>query len=164
MPQPGQAPCPGATRIGMAVVSFTEPPETFIFPVAGSKVQVVRPGEDSFLVTGLKIMRLHPPELAIDWSALPEVPEAWSAIVRSALPEALEVISSLIEAAGCEDAVTASVPEKDVPCGICRIRCIRARSDAVVIERRGVRRECSLKRARASSTKIVLAAETVDPA
>ena len=54
MPQPGQAPCPGATRIGMAVVSFTEPPETFIFPAAGSKVQVVRPGVDSSIVTGLK--------------------------------------------------------------------------------------------------------------
>ena len=114
MPQPGQAPCPGATRIGMAVVSFTEPPETFIFPVAGSKVQVVRPGEDSSFVTGLKYCGCIA-GAAIDWSALPEVPEAWSAIVRSALPEALEIISSLIEAAGCETAVTASVPEKDVP-------------------------------------------------
>ena len=77
MPQPGQAPCPGATRIGMAVVSFTEPPETFIFPVVGSKVQVVRPGVDSSFVTGLKYCGCIA-ETAIAGSALPEVPEVSS--------------------------------------------------------------------------------------
>ena len=77
-------------------------------------MQVVRPGVDSSFVTGLKYCGCIA-EISIAGAALPELPEAWSAIVRSALPEALEIISSLIEAAGCETAVTASVPEKDVP-------------------------------------------------
>ena len=59
----------------MAVVSFTEPPETFIFPAAGSKVQVVRPGEDSSFVTGLKYCGCIA-GAAIDWSALPETLKA----------------------------------------------------------------------------------------
>lgn len=42
MPQPGQAPWPGARRLGMAVVSLTRPPLTTALP--SSKTQVVSRG------------------------------------------------------------------------------------------------------------------------
>ena len=54
MPHPGQVPIPGAIRFGMAVASLMSPPFTIIFPVSGSKVQAVTPGDWRSFVSGAK--------------------------------------------------------------------------------------------------------------